>query len=95
MRGASCCSRRGVAAIIESAGFDVKRSTRPAAKAPILVRSGRVSGEVIIDVRSPGKDAVISTQSSGDGGLTWVQFAKLPNTRHVSGSRPSSSPPSA
>lgn len=70
------------AVIIQSAGFDLKYPTRPRPKAPIEVRRGRVSGEVVIDVKSPGKDAIIFYQSSGDGGRTWRDLGNARNTRH-------------
>jgi hypothetical protein len=69
------------AVIIQSAGFDLKRSTLPRPKDPIKVRRGRVSGEVIIDVKSPGKDAIIFYQASGDGGGTWRDLGNPQNTR--------------
>jgi hypothetical protein len=77
--------RELAAMIIQSTGFDLKRSTRPGAKAPIRIRQRGVSGEVIIDVKSPGKDAIIYYQASGDGGLTWVDLGSPQNTRLTKG----------
>lgn len=69
-------------AMIESSGFDVKRSTHPSAKDLIRVIQG-VSGTVIIHVKMPGKDARIHYQASGDGGATWIDLAQIQNSKYV------------
>lgn len=71
------------AAMIESSGFDVKRSTHPSAKDLIRVVQGRVSGTVIIYVKMPAKDARIHFQASADGGGTWIDLAQIQNSKHT------------
>jgi hypothetical protein len=58
------------ASIIESAGLSIKRpavQTKP----PFAVKPGRVSGSVVLAVRSAGDRASYAWQWSTDGGLTW------------------------
>ncbi len=69
-------------AMIESSGFDVKRSTHPRAKVPIRVVAEGPSGTVIIYVKMPAKDARIHYQASADGGATWIDLAQLQHSKY-------------
>jgi hypothetical protein len=60
----------GAHALIPSAGMSVKRpavQTKP----PFAVKPGRVSGSVVLAVRSAGDRAAYAWQWSTDGGVTW------------------------
>lgn len=70
-------------AMIESSGFDVKRSTHPGAKDLIRVVEGPVSGTVIIYVKMPAKDARIHYQASADDGETWTDLAQIQNAKYT------------
>lgn len=76
-------------AMIESSGFYVKGSTHPKPKNLIRVVQGRVSGEVVIHVKLPKKDARIWYRMSADGGLTWIDLASVQSAKYaVSGLAP-------
>ena len=67
--------------MVESSGFHVKRSTRPRPKELIRIVQRR-SGEVVIYVKMPGKDARIHYQMSADGGVTCVDIATIHDSRY-------------
>jgi hypothetical protein len=58
------------AALIHSAGMNVKRRNAPA-KPPFAVRPGAVSGSLRLAVRSAGDRAIYQWAWSADGGSTW------------------------
>lgn len=80
------------AAIIESAGMDVKKVGKPAPRV-YRARRGRVSGEIAIVVPSAGDRAGYEHQYCLDDGKTWLPFPQ-PFTNEtavtLSGLRPGS-----
>jgi hypothetical protein len=57
--------------IILSAGMAVRKATSRA-KAPFAVKSGAVSGSVLLEAKAAGRRAAYDWEWSADGGKTWT-----------------------
>ena len=72
VQGVADATPENAAAIIESAGFAVRRNA-PHGKRAFAATQGALSGEARITAVTAGSRAAYDWQYSGDGGKTWIE----------------------